>query len=291
MIRDFDYLSPKTLEEALPLLSKYQDECKVIAGGQSLLILMRQGLIAPEHLVDIKGLAELNYIQADAKGGLKIGALATHRAIEKSSLMKNSFGVLAEMEHRLASIQTRNWGTFGGNLCHADPAGDPTSVLMALNATLTVASLKGKRSMAVEDFCKDYYETALQPGEMLVEIQVPPAPPHTGAAYTKFNIIETDMGIVGVAVSVTLGPGKDVCQDARIVLGACASTQLRAKKAEEVLRGKKITAGLLKEAGQVASQEADPISDVTASEEYRRELVKVLVPRVGQKALDRARQA
>ncbi|MCX6071984.1 MAG: xanthine dehydrogenase family protein subunit M [Chloroflexi bacterium] len=291
MIRDFEYLSPKTLEEALAFLSQYQDECKIIAGGQSLLILMRQGLIAPEYLVDIKGITELNYVQAEAKAGLRIGALTPHRAIEKSPLMKNSFSVLAEMEHRLASIQTRNWGTIGGNLCHADPAGDPTSVLMALNATVTTASVKGKRTMAVEDFCKDYFETALQHDELLVEIQVPPAPPHTGAAYTKFNIIETDMAMVAVAVSITLGTSKDVCQDARIVLGACASTQLRAKKAEEVLRGKKITAGLLKEAGQVASQEADPISDVTASEEYRRELVKVLVPRVGQKALDRARQA
>ncbi|MFZ1947719.1 MAG: xanthine dehydrogenase family protein subunit M [bacterium] len=289
MISDFEYLSPKTLEEALTLLSKYQDQCKVIAGGQSLLILMRQGLIAPEYLVDIKGIAALDYIQADANGGLRIGALATHRAIEKSPLMKNSFGVLAEMEHRLASIKTRNWGTLAGNLCHADPAGDPTSVLMALNATVTTASLKGKRSMPIEEFCLDYYETALQHDELLAEIQVPPAPPHTGAAYTKFNIIETDMATVAVAVSISLG--KDVCKDARIVLGACASTQLRAKQAEEVIRGKKITDDLLKEAGQVASQEAEPISDVTASEEYRRELVKVLVPRVGQKALDRARQA
>jgi carbon-monoxide dehydrogenase medium subunit len=291
MIRDFEYLSPKTLEEALAFLSQYQDECKIIAGGQSLLILMRQGLIAPEYLVDIKGITELNYVQAEAKAGLRIGPLTPHRAIEKSPLMKNSFSVLAEMEHRLASIQTRNWGTIGGNLCHADPAGDPTSVLMALNATVTTASVKGKRTMAVEDFCKDYFETALQHDELLVEIQVPPAPPHTGAAYTKFNIIETDMAMVAVAVSITLGTSKDVCQDARIVLGACASTQLRAKKAEEVLRGKKITEDRLKEAGQVASQEADPISDVTASEEYRRELVKVLVPRVGQKALDRAGQA
>jgi carbon-monoxide dehydrogenase medium subunit len=291
MIRDFDYLSPKTLEEALAFLSQYQDECKVIAGGQSLLILMRQGLIAPEHLVDVKGVSELNYIQANAQAGLRIGTLATHRAIEKSPLMRGSFSVLTEMEHRLASIQTRNWGTLGGNLCHADPAGDPTSVLMALNATVTTASLKGKRSMPVEDFCLNYFETALQHDELLVEIQVPPAPPHTGAAYTKFNIIETDMGVVGVAASVTLGPGKDACKDVRIVVGNCGSTQLRAKRAEEVLRGKRLADDLLKEAGQVASQEADPISDVAASEEYRRELVKVLVPRVTQKALERARQA
>lgn len=291
MIRDFEYSSPKTLEEALTLLSKYQDQCKVIAGGQSLLILMRQGLVAPEYLIDIKGITELNYIQAEAKEGLRIGALTTHRAIEKSPVMKNGFGVLAEMEHRLASVQTRNWGTIGGNLCHADPAGDPTSVLIALNATLSAASLKGKRNMAVEDFCLDYFETALQPDELLVEIQVPPAPPHTGAAYTKFNIIETDMAMVAVAMSISLGAGKDTCEDARIVLGACASTQMRAKQAEELLRGEKITDKLLKQAGQVASQEAEPISDVTASEEYRRELVKIMVARVGQKALARARQA
>jgi carbon-monoxide dehydrogenase medium subunit len=198
---------------------------------------------------------------------------------------------LAEMERRLASIQTRNWGTIGGNLCHADPAGDPTSVLIALNATVGTASSKGKREMAVEDFCQNYFETALEPNELLVEIQVPPAPSHTGTAYTKFNIIESDMGIVAVAVSISLDAGKDVCKDIRIVLGGCASIQMRAKQAEEVLRGEKITDALFKEAGRVASQEAEPISDISASEEYRRELVKVLVARVGQKALERARQA
>jgi carbon-monoxide dehydrogenase medium subunit len=291
MIKDFEYLSPKTLQEALALLDKYRDECKVIAGGQSLLILMRQGLVTPEHLIDIKGISEMNYIQSDAKAGLRIGALTTHRAIEKSPAMKNGFSVLAEMERRLASIQTRNWGTIGGNVCHADPAGDPTPVLIALNATLSTVSLKGQRNMAIEDFCLDYFETALEVGELLAEIQVPPAPPHTGTAYTKFNIIESDQATVGVAVSITLNSDDGVCKDTRIVLGACAPTPRRAKQAEEVLRGKKITDNLLKEAGQIASQEAEPISDISASEEYRRELVKVLVARVGQEAFARARQA
>jgi carbon-monoxide dehydrogenase medium subunit len=291
MIRDFEYFSPKTLEEALILLDKYQDECKVIAGGQSLLILMRQRLVMPEYLIDIKGISELNYIKSDATEGLKIGALTTHRAIEKSPAMKNGFSVLAEMEHRLASIQTRNWGTIGGNICHADPTGDPMPVLIALNATLSTASLKGERNMAVDDFCLDYFETALEPGELLTEIQVPAVPPHTGTAYTKFNIIESDMATVGVAVSITLESGDGTCQDVRIVLGACAPVPMRAKQAEEVLRCKKITDSLLKEAGQIASQEADPISDISASEEYRRELVKVLVKRVGREALARAKQA
>jgi carbon-monoxide dehydrogenase medium subunit len=291
MIRDFEYFSPKTLKEALALLDEYQDECKVIAGGQSLLILMRQRLIMPEYLVDIKGISEMSYIKSDAKEGLRIGALTSHRTIETSPEMKNGFGILAEMERGLASIQTRNWGTIGGNICHADPTGDPAPVLIALKATLSTASLEGERNMAVEDFFLDYFEPALEPGELLTEIQIPAVPPHTGTAYTKFNIIENDMATVGVAVSITLGSGKDMCQDIRIVLGACASVPMRAKKAEEVLRGKKITAARLKEAGQIASQEADPIADMSASEEYRRELVKVLVPRVAKEALARAKQA
>ena len=290
MIRDFEYFAPKTLKEALTLLDKYQDEGKVIAGGQSLLILMRQGLVAPQYLIDIKGLSELSYIK-DAKEGLKIGALTTHRAIEKSVVIQKKFSVLAEMERRLASIQTRNWGTIGGNLCHADPAGDPAPVLIALNATLSMASLKGERSMPVEDFCLDYFETALEPGELLTEIQLPATPPHTGTAYTKFNVIESDLATVGVAVSITLGAGDGVCQDIRIALGAAAPTPIRAKKAEAVLRGKKITDNLLKEAGEVASTGAEPISDIYASEEYRRELVRVLVARVGKEALVRAKQA
>src|SRR5512136_1434605 len=224
MIKDFEYLSPKTLQEALVLLDQYRDVYKVIAGGQSLLILMRQGLVAPEYLVDIKGLSELNYIQSDAQEGLKIGALTTHRAIEKSPAMKNGFSVLAEMEHRLASIQTRNWGTLGGNVCHGEPAGDPVPVLIALKATLCTVSLKGQRNMAMEDFCLDYFETALEPGELLTEIQIPAVPSHTGTAYTKFNVIESDMATVGVAMSITLDSGDGVCQDSRIVLGACAPT-------------------------------------------------------------------
>jgi carbon-monoxide dehydrogenase medium subunit len=290
MIKDFEYFAPKTLTEALTLIDKYRDEGKIIGGGQSLLILMRQGLVAPKYLISIKGLSELSYIK-DTKEGLKIGALTTHRAIEKSPLIKKKFSVLAEMEQRLASIQTRNWGTIGGNLCHADPAGDPMPVLIALKATLTTTSLKGERNMPVEDFSLDYFETALQPGELLTEIQVPAPPPRTGTAYTKFNIIESDLATVGVAVSVTLGPGDGVCQDIRITLGASAPTPMRAKKAEAVLKGKRITDALLKEAGKAASTEAEPISDIQASEEYRRELVKILVGRVAKEALARAKSA
>ena len=290
MIKDFEYFAPKTLKEALTLLDKYKDDCKVICGGQSLLVLMKQGLVAPKYLIDIKGISELSYIK-DGKDGLKIGALTTHREIEKSPVIKKKCGVLAEMETRLASIQTRNWGTIGGNLCHGEPAGDPAPVLIALNAALSMAGVKGERNMAMEDFTLDYFEVALEPGELLTEIQIPAPPPRTGTVYTKFNVIESDLATVGVAVSITLGSGDGVCQDVRIALGAAAPTPMRAKKAEAVLRGKKITDNLLKEAGEVASTEAEPLSDIQASEEYRRELVKVLVKRMGKEALARAKRA
>ena len=290
MIHDFEYFAPKTLKEAFQLLDQYRDDYKIIAGGQSLLIMMRQGLIQPKNLIDVKGLSELNYIKSDAEKGLRIGALTTHRTIEKSPVIKKSFGVIAEMENRLASIQTRNWGSIGGNLCHGDPAGDPAPVLIALKATLTIVSIHGERNIPVEDFFLDYFETALEHGELLSEIQVPTISPDTGTAYTKFNVIESDMATVGVAVSITLASQNGHCKDVRIVLANCAPKPMRAKKAEELLRGKKITGHLFQQAGEIASTEVDPISDIHASAEYRQELVKVLVKRVGTEALSRAKK-
>ena len=161
MIKDFDYFSPKTLKEALTLLDRYRDEYKIIAGGQSLLILMRQGLVAPENLIDIYGISELKYIKSDGKKGIRIGALTTHREVEKSELLNDGFRVLPEMEHRLASIQTRNRGTLAGNICHGDPAGDPAPVLMALGARLKLANVKRERTVSMEEFSIDYFETVL----------------------------------------------------------------------------------------------------------------------------------
>jgi carbon-monoxide dehydrogenase medium subunit len=288
MINDFEYFAPKTLKEALALLDKYQDDCKVICGGQSLLVLMRQGLVAPPYLIDIKGVSELSYIK-DEKDGLKIGATTTHRAIEKSAVIKKKYPVLAKMETRLASIQTRNWGTIGGNVCHGDPAGDPAPVFISLGATFTMTGSKGKRSMPAEDFTLDYFETALKPGELLTEISLPPVPAKTGSAYYKFNVIESDLATVSVAATVTLGTG-DVCKDIRLALGASAPIPLRAKKAEAIIKGKKITDALLAQAGEAAAKEAEPISDIYASEEYRLELIKVLVPRLTKEAMANARK-
>ena len=289
MIKDFEYFAPKTVEEALSLLSQYKEEAKIIAGGQSMLVVMRQGILAPEYLIDVKGISALDYINYDEREGLRIGALTIHRAIEKSPVMRNGFSVLAEMENNLATIQTRNWGTIGGNLCHGDPAGDPAPVFIALNAKLKLASKGGERTIDMEEFSKDYLEVALEPDEMLTEIQVPTPPPHTGTAYEKLMVMKGDMGVVGAAVSITLSPKNGVCQDARIVLSNAASIPLRAREAEKRLIGKVVKDDLLIEAGEVASAEADPPSDVHGSVEYRREMVKVLVKRAARKALEKAK--
>jgi carbon-monoxide dehydrogenase medium subunit len=292
IIFDLEYLAPKTLEEALTMLSQYdEEERKVIAGGQSLLIIMRQKLITPNYLIDIKGVSELDYIKFDKKEGLKIGALTTHRSVEKSPVIQKEFSVLSEMEQNLSNVETRNWGTIGGDIAHSDPCGDPVPVLIALNGKLKMAGPNGERTVDAEDFVVDFYETVLQHDELLTEIQVPILPPNTGVKFTKFNQIAGDLALASVAMSITLDKDKKTCSDVRIALGGVAPAPMRAKNAEEILRGKKITDALLVEAGQAASEEATPTTDIQASDEYRRELVKVLVKRVGNEALDRAKKA
>jgi len=287
-LRDFEYLAAKSVQKACSLLAKHKDEAKVLAGGQSLITLMKERMISPTYVIDIKGISGLDYVKFDRKQGLRIGALTTHRTIETSAVIKREFPVLAEMEKGVHGIQMRNWGTIGGNLCHADPAGDPAPPLIALKAKVKIASSKGERTLALEEFFKGYLETALAADELLTEIQVANLPPHTGVAYMKFTPVEVDHGIVGTAVWITLDSKKSICKEARIVLSAVASVPVRALKAEKVLAGKQVTDNLIEEAAQVASDEVDPETDMNASGEYRRELVKVLVRRVSRQALDRA---
>lgn len=287
MINDFNYLRPGTLKEALAMYAEH-DDCKVICGGQSLLILMRQGMIAPEYLLDIKHIKELDYIKFDKKDGLKIGATTIHRSIEKSDVVKKNYPALVAMENKLASVQVRNWGTIAGNLAHADPAGDPAPVLIALKAAIKIGSTKGDRTMPLEDFFVDYFETALGAGELVLEVQIPLPEPKTGVAYQKFNLLESDMGVVAAAAAVTLnGGGK--CKDARIVLGNAGPTPKRVKRAEELLVGKAYSEGLFAEAGTIASEDCEPVADIHASEEHRRHLLGVLTKRMLKQAWEQAR--
>ena len=286
MIQDFTYLKPGNVKEALAMLADH-DDCKIVCGGQSLLIPMRQGLLVVEYLVDIKGLNELSYIKYDAKEGLKLGATTTHRAIEQSDVIKKHYPVLAKMEERLASTQTRNWGTIGGNLAHADSAGDPAPVLMALGAKVKVASAKGERVIPLDEFYTDLFESCMEHNEMILEIQVPPPAAKMGAAYQKFNLLQNDMGVVGVAVSM-IADAKGACKDAKVRLGNAGVTPILAKSAEAVLIGKKITDKLFAEAGEAAAADADPVSDIHASDDFRRHLIKVLTKRMAKQAWEQA---
>ena len=283
----FEYFCPKTLKEALELISRYPENSKVIAGGQSLLILMKQGLITPRYLIDIKGIEELNYINQDQNKGLLIGALTSHRTIETSSLIHQNFRVLAEIEKRLASTETRNWGTIGGNLCHADPAGDICPILVAMGASVKLARLKGSRTLPIKDFSTGYFETAMDHDELLVEIQLHHRS-YTGAAYEKFNLTKNDYATVSVAVAITRNNDANTCGDVKIILGAVAPTPLRAMRAEEILIGHEIKPILWEQAASIAAEEAEPVADMHASEEFKRNLVKALVKRVGQRAWERS---
>ena len=195
MIRDFVYLKATSVKEALDLLDKHKDDYKIICGGQSLLILMRQGLVAPENLIDIKSVKELSYIKFSSNAGLRIGATTTHRTIELSPIIKEKYPVLTDMEANLASIQTRNWGTIGGNLCHGDPAGDPGPVFMALNGSVKIANKQKTRIIPLDEFFIDYFETALEEGELLCEVHLPLIPLRTAVAYEKFNIVKNDFDL------------------------------------------------------------------------------------------------
>jgi CO/xanthine dehydrogenase FAD-binding subunit len=289
---DFEYLAATTVEEALEMLSQHKDdEYRIIAGGQSLNTAMKHRLIAPAYIIDIKNISDLNYITFDEKQGLKIGATATHRSLEKSDIVREKYSVLCEMEENVASVETRNWGTVVGDLCNADPAVDPGPPLIALDAKIKIASKGAERIMEAEEFAVDFFETVVQPGEMATEIEIPAMPPNSGAYFTKYSQIHGDYALASAAVLITLDSKKEKCVNARIGLGGVGTTPIRAKKAEEVLKGKKITDAVLAEAAKVASEETSPISGIEASAEYKKELAGTLVKRVGKEALARAQKA
>ena len=286
-MREFEYLRVNTLKEACSLLSEYKEEAKILAGGQSLLTLLKMDMLRPSYLIDIKFIPELNYMDFDEKEGLKMGALTTHRAVEKSPLLKEKFPVLPETELVVASVQTRNWGTIGGTLVHADPIGDIAPTLIVLDSKAKFTSVNGERTISLTELFVDFFATVIEEDEILCEIQIPTLPAHTGVAYQKFSTIEAGIKIAGAASLISLEGG--ICKDAKIALSAVAPVPIRALKAEEMLRGKPVDDKLIEQAAQIASTEADPVTDMHATDEYRRELVKVLVRRATKTALERAK--
>ena len=285
MIR-FDYQEPTSLKKAFSLMEKYGDDARVIAGGTSLIIMMRQRLLMPKVVIGLGRISKFDKITYSSKDGLRIGAGARHRDIELSPAVKRHYPLLHETFRKVAQPRIRNMGTVGGNLAAGDPLTDPGASLIALDAEVTLTSSKGKRTLRLDEFFIDYYQTALEPGELLTEIHVPP-PQRPGWSHIKFTprSIE-DFATVGVAI--TLKAANGTCEDVRLGLNSVGSTIVRARKAEDVLRGKPITDAALKEMGEVAATECDPTDDNRGTAEYKLDLVKVLVRRAAQEALERA---
>ena len=284
MIR-FDYQEPTTLKKTFSLMEKHGDDARVIAGGTSLIIMMRQRLLMPKVVISLGRIPKFDRIAYNAKEGLRIGAGARHRDIELSAAVKKHYPLLHETFRKVAQPRIRNMGTVGGNLAAGDPLTDPGASLIALDAEITLTSSKGQRTLPLDEFFIDYYQTALEPGELLTEIRVPP-PQRPGWAHIKFTPRSVeDFATVGVAL--TLKASNGTCEDIRIGLNSVASTIVRARKAEEVLRGKPISDAALQEMGEAAATECDPTDDNRGSAEYKLDLVKVLVRRAAREALER----
>jgi len=288
ILKNMKYFEPKTISEACALLAEYGDDAKIIAGGQSLAPLLKQKLMAPECLINIKEISELNYIEYDEGAGLRIGALTTHRQIEKSPVLESKYSMLPDMAKTLGDVQIRNVGTIGGSLCHADPVADPAVALMSLGASVKVANSSGSRIIPLDEFFTDYLETVLQPGELLTDISIPNPTTRFGGAFRKYSVYEGDVAVVNVAAGITLSNG--VISDVKIVLGAVASTPIRASTAEGQLLGKSADDEAIVEAAQTASEESQPVSDINFSANYKRELVSVLTRRALKMALERAKR-
>ena len=279
----FELQEPQCLEEATSLMSKYGEDSRVIAGGQSLLLMIRAGVLRPELLVSLGGIDNLRGITTTPDAKLRIGGLTTHRQILASPLVKQRAPLLAESVARIGSTPVRNLGTIGGNVCHNEMGSDPPSALLALNAVVECCSARGKRSLPLSGFLTGYFETSLAPDEILTAIELPELPSDSRWTYLKHTHRAGDLAIVGVAVLLQLQNG--TCRDARIALGGVGPVAFRATEAEKLLCGNSPDSGLIAEVAAAASAMADPLSDAHASADYRKKMVRVFVTRAIQQVL------
>ena len=284
---NFEYRCPTSIAEALGLLNEHGENAKLLAGGQSLIPILKLRLAEPQLLVDIGRLAELRGIR-ETDGSIQIGSLVRHVEIERSELLARVCPLLPETAAEIGDVQVRNRGTLGGSLAHADPAGDFPAAALALEARLTASSIDGQRSIAAQDFFTGLMMTALRPNEILTSIEIPKAGPRTGSAYAKLHQQASGFAIVGVASLVRLDAGGKV-EEVRVGITGVADRPYRARGVEEKLRGKVAGSEEIREAAALAADGVEPMSDIHASEDYRRDLAAVFTVRSLLKAVERAR--
>lgn len=276
VIPNFTYLVPTNVDEALEMLDQYQDRCKIIAGGTDVIPKMKGGVWAPEYLLSLKKVQELKYVTYDEETGLHIGARMILRELEANPIIQEKYPALWEGMHSIANTQIRNSGTVVGNICNAVPSADTAPSLLALDAKIKIRSRKGERIVPIAEFFTGVCRTVVAPNELVTEIQIPAPAANSSCIYYKYSIRKAlDLAMVGVAASVTVQDG--VCKDVKIGLGAVAATPVRAKTAEGILLGKKLTDELINEAALAACEhDCSPITDMRATKEYRKEMVRIL---------------
>jgi carbon-monoxide dehydrogenase medium subunit len=283
----FDYVAPGTIQEALRALAENGDDAKLLAGGHSLLPLMKLRLANPKLVIDIRKLPGLDAIRQDEER-LIIGALATHYQIESSPLLKKSCPLLCETARAIGDVQVRNLGTIGGSLAHADPAADWPAAMLALGAELKLIGSKGARDLSIEDFFLGPMTTALGPTEILTEIHVPVAPRRSGAAYLKMPQQASGFAIVGAAASARLD-ANGACEEIGLGITGLSDKPFRARAVENLLRGKKLNVKLIESAAAKICDGIDPLEDMHAAADYRAHLVRIYIARAIQEAARRSR--
>jgi carbon-monoxide dehydrogenase medium subunit len=282
----FEYLRPKTVPEAVALLQQHGDDAKILSGGQSLIPMMKLRLARPSHLIDINRISGLSYIKEDG-GFLKIGGLTREAELEASDVVRAKYPLLLDTATVIADPQVRSLATVGGNLAHGDPANDHPATMLAYGAQIAVTGAKGTRVIAIDDFFVSLFTTSLQHDEILTEIRIPSPPPKSGGAYFKLERKVGDFATAAVAVQLTLDGG-GVVQKAGIGLTNVGATPVRAKSAEDALRGKKLDAATIGQAAQLAADAAQPGSDLRGPAEYKKGLIKELTKRALARAAERA---
>jgi carbon-monoxide dehydrogenase medium subunit len=282
----FEYFAPTTLDEALGLLQEHGDEAKVLAGGQSLIPLMKLRFAAPQVIVDINGLSELGQLE-EQDGGLRIGALVRHKACERSELLQGRYGTLGDAAPMISDPIVRNLGSVGGSLAHADPQGDWGSVMLAMRAEITAQGLNGSRTIPIDEFFQGPFTTVLEPTEILTEVRVPDAGTRAGGSYLKLERKVGDFATVGVAVHVAFSNGS--VDKAGIALTGVGPMNLRAEAAEQALAGSPLDDQAIGEAARLAAEAAQARTDVRGTEEYKRNVVRVFTERGLRKAAEVAR--
>jgi len=285
---NFNYHKATSLKEAIALSSELGEEAKYMSGGHSLLPMMKLRFATPEHIIDISKIDGLSYIKEEGDM-LKIGALTTQTEMEHNALLKESYPIMGDAIKLTADPSVRNLGTIGGNIAHGDAANDQPALMLAMRATVVAEGAGGQKSIPIDDFFHGFYMTALEPSDILTEIQIPKAEKNSGGAYHKVERKVGDYATAGVAVHITLDDS-GVCQQIGIGLTNVSAVPMRLERGEELLRGKAITDELIDQVGQIASEDCEPESDLRGSEAYKRAIVNTITKRMLNKALERARQ-